>query len=372
MAPPAALTWEEISSILTFQEEADIQRLYRAIFGVRQMAPSQAEGIDLLIGAISARKSKSVLFRHECCYLLGQLGADTHDLTLKQRAFDGLLHVLTDLEEDEVTRHEAAEGIAAVFNYNLDASLSEEELGSIKVFFDKKHEEIVAAGIGADSSSTDPLQGELSEDSDDPERQSTFLSRNRSLIEILSRFSTMETALGQTCWLAVEGLKRETAKVCACQYVSYDPAIGDQTATRDEIPQYFDVLKDRSAPFFQRYVAMFTLRNLCAEAELASVLDEDTSSAVLRHEISFVLGQMESETARDALIRSLEKDGEHPMVRHESAIALGSIGTEVSKVKLQQFVNDSDQMVADSCLVALDTIAYWEAWEEEEERIRNS
>lgn len=60
------------------------------------------------------------------------------------------------------------------------------------------------------------------------------------------------------------------------------------------------------------------------------------------------------------------------MVRHESAIALGSIGGEVSKMRLQQFTGDSDQMVADSCLVALDTIAYWEAWEAEEARIKNS
>mmetsp|Transcript_13186 Transcript_13186/g.23722 ORF Transcript_13186/g.23722 Transcript_13186/m.23722 type:complete len:294 (-) Transcript_13186:144-1025(-) len=287
------------------------------------------------------------------------------------QGYNSLADRCTDAEEDEVTRHEAAEGIAAVFNYNLDELLSDEDIEGIKAFFNKKHEEMVAAGLGS-SSIDNALLADLKEDFENPERQSSFMSRNRSLIQILSRFSTMETALGQTCWLAVEGLKRETAKVCACQYVSYDPALGDPTATEDDIPQYLDILKDATAPFYQRYVALFTLRNLCAGAELANVLDEDTSSPVLRHEISFVLGQMESETARDALIRSLEKSSEHPMVRHESAIALGSIGTEVSKVKLQEYINDSEQMVADSCLVALDTIAYWEAWEEEEERIKNS
>jgi len=248
--------------------------------------------------------------------------------------------------------------------------LSEGDLTGIKSFFDQKHDEIVAKDIG--SSTTDHVLEAAEEQLDASKPLGAFQSRNHSLMQILSRFSTMETALGQTCWLAVEGLKRETAKVCACQYVSYDPAIGDLTATEDDIPRYYDVLRDSSGAFYQRYVAMFTLRNLAAEAKLAAVLDEDTSSPVLRHEISFVLGQMESETAREALIRSLEKKAEHPMVRHESAIALGSIGGEVSKMKLQQFTGDSDQMVADSCLVALDTIAYWEAWEAEEARIKNS
>ena len=49
----------------------------------------------------------SVLFRHECCYLLGQIGADSSDVTgVKKPVFLALLDVLEDDREDEVTRHE--------------------------------------------------------------------------------------------------------------------------------------------------------------------------------------------------------------------------------------------------------------------------
>merc|ERR1712048_1452313 len=133
-----------------------------------------------------------------------------------------------------------------------------------------------------------------------------------------------------------------------------------------DIPQYHAKLKDEGAAFFERYVAMFTLRNLRAVAPLVDCLKTDRSSTVLRHEISFILGQMEDEEAVDGLITSLESNEDHAMVRHESAIALGSIGSEKAKLVLQKFSRDPIPMVAESCLVALDTIAYWEAWEAEE------
>jgi len=37
---------------------------------------------------------------------------------------------------------------------------------------------------------------------------------------------TCECRLGETCYVALEGLKRQRARVCACQYRSFDPAIG--------------------------------------------------------------------------------------------------------------------------------------------------
>lgn len=114
---------------------------------------------------------------------------------------------------------------------------------------------------------------------------------------------------------------------------------------------------------------MFTLRNLGAAEVLAECLAKDTTSAVLRHELAFVLGQMENDVAVSALVKNLADLAEHPMVRHESAIALGTIGGDVAKQGLTEFVGDTDEMVADSCRVALDTAAYWEAWEALEARL---
>ena len=51
----------------------------------------------------------------------------------------------------------------------------------------------------------------------------------------------------------------------------------------------------------------------------------DTSSALLRHEVAFVLGQMQHPTALPALSTSLKRQHEHNMVRHEAAEALGAL-----------------------------------------------
>ena len=51
-----------------------------------------------------------------------------------------------------------------------------------------------------------------------------------------------------------------------------------------------------------------------------------SSSALMRHEIAYVLGQMQEEVTVEALTRQLENVKENNMVRHECAEALGSIG----------------------------------------------
>merc|ERR1712039_398329 len=109
-----------------------------------------------------------------------------------------------------------------------------------------------------------------------------------------------------------------------------------------------------------------------AVAGLTEILLSDKSSAVLRHGIAFVLGQMEDEAAAEALASSLACSEEHGMVRHEAAIALGSVGTSAAEAVLRKYVDDPDQLVAESCQVALDTAAYWRAWEELEARISST
>ena len=48
------------------------------------------------------------------------------------------------------------------------------------------------------------------------------------------------------------------------------------------------------------------------------------------------------------------------MVRHEAAEALGAIGTEKCIAMLKEYCKDKDMAVAESCVVALDNINYWE------------
>ena len=112
---------------------------------------------------------------------------------------------------------------------------------------------------------------------------------------------------------------------------------------------------------------MFSLRNRGGEEAvkaLGGALLSDESSALFRHEVAFVLGQMQHPAAIESLAGSLARTGEHGMVRHESAEALGAIeGTDAEWARceavLRQYLNDPDTVVGESCQVALDAAEYW-------------
>ena len=89
------------------------------------------------------------------------------------------------------------------------------------------------------------------------------------------------------------------------------------------------------------------------------VLDE--SSALLRHEVAYVLGQIQHPDSVKYLETSLKRHNEHRMVRHESAEALGAIEERWGECKaiLEQFLNDQCPVVRESCVVALDAADYW-------------
>lgn len=82
------------------------------------------------------------------------------------------------------------------------------------------------------------------------------------------------------------------------------------------------------------------------------------SSALFRHEIGYVLGQMQHPAAVPALRAALEHSNENPMVRHEAAEALGSIGKDECLAVLQRYREDQERVVKESCEVALDMLEY--------------
>ena len=88
------------------------------------------------------------------------------------------------------------------------------------------------------------------------------------------------------------------------------------------------------------------------------MLLEDKSSAVLRHEVAFVLGQMQRAVALGPLETSLRDTTENQMVRHEAAEAIGAISEESATPMLQEFSKDANQVVAESCIIALDISDY--------------
>ena len=108
---------------------------------------------------------------------------------------------------------------------------------------------------------------------------------------------------------------------------------------------------------------MFALRDLSSPPDLPTAVPAvlalakgfSDPSALFRHEIAFVFGQLSHPASIPSLVAALSNTKESSMVRHEAAEALGSLGDEegVEEV-LRSFLNDEEQVVRDSVIVALD------------------
>jgi deoxyhypusine monooxygenase len=122
-------------------------------------------------------------------------------------------------------------------------------------------------------------------------------------------------------------------------------------------------LLDTNRPLFLRYRAMFGLRDLASPPDLPTAIPAVQAlakgfadpSALFRHEIAFVFGQISHPASIPALTAALSDVEEASMVRHEAAEALGSLGDEdgVEDI-LKGFLDDKEQVVRDSVIVALD------------------
>jgi deoxyhypusine monooxygenase len=108
---------------------------------------------------------------------------------------------------------------------------------------------------------------------------------------------------------------------------------------------------------------MFALRDLASPPDLPTAIPAvhalasgfKDPSALFRHEIAFVFGQLSHPASIPSLVETLGNTTEASMVRHEAAEALGSLGEEegVEEV-LKKFLNDPEQVVRESIVVALD------------------
>lgn len=138
------------------------------------------------------------------------------------------------------------------------------------------------------------------------------------------------------------------------EYGSVDPAPPSTTVQLKELRA---VLLDEDQKMFQRMRSVFKLRNI-RSPESCLILCEafNSESALLRHELAYVLGQMQMDEALPTLIRILSDDKEHVMVRHEAAEALGAIGNHQAIPTLKQFLTDEHIEVSESCEVALDLL----------------
>ena len=76
-------------------------------------------------------------------------------------------------------------------------------------------------------------------------------------------------------------------------------------------------------------------------------------SALLKHELAYVLGQMKIPSALFNLDRVLRDVKEDPMVRQEAAEAMGAISSVQSVPTLKEFLTDERREVRETCEIAL-------------------
>ncbi|KAJ4313730.1 deoxyhypusine hydroxylase [Neodidymelliopsis sp. IMI 364377] len=302
---PADTQVSKLRQILVSEQEP-LARRFRALFSLKYLAslqPPSEETVPAIEAIAAGFGSPSALLKHELAYCLGQ---SRHDAAIAP-----LRKVLQDRQEDPMCRHEAAEALGAL-----------SDKGSLS------------------------LLREMRDSKDEPD------------------------VITETCDIAVDriewdhGLQKSQENIKKSDFTSIDPAPPmPQNSEKPSIPELEKTLMDTSLPLFQRYRAMFALRDLSSPPDLPTAVPAvhalargfDDPSALFRHEIAFVFGQLSHPASIPSLTKALSNATEESMVRHEAAEALGSLGDEAGvEDTLRKFLNDPEQVVRDSCIVALD------------------
>ncbi|KAL1456643.1 hypothetical protein WDU94_001357 [Cyamophila willieti] len=173
--------------------------------------------------------------------------------------------------------------------------------------------------------------------------------------------------VSETCYLALKRIKSMTVvdsnkKDNANIYGSVDPAPPLEDVS--DINKLKEILLDENEDLFMRYKAMFKLRDInSVESTLALTEGLSHGSSLYRHEVAFVLGQMQNPSSIPALTSALEDQSQNEMVRHECAEALGAIATPECYQVLKKYLKDEKVVVRESCEIALDMCDYENSFE---------
>ncbi|RDW80555.1 putative deoxyhypusine hydroxylase [Coleophoma crateriformis] len=318
MAPSATSpTPQEDPTVLALRktlvsESEPLARRFRALFSLKHLACQPETTLPAIQAIAAGFKSPSALLKHELAYCLGQ--------SRNLAASPFLRAVLEDKHEDAMCRHEAAEALGALGDVG--------SLALLKELRDSKDE-----------------------------------------LDVITE--TCELAVARIEW--ENSQERKAEKLRQSDFASIDPA-PPMEESQSNIEELEKSLLDPNLPLFLRYRAMFALRDLASPPDLPTAVPAVLAlakgfadqSALFRHEIAFVFGQLSHPASIPALTAALSDTKEASMVRHEAAEALGSLGEEegVEDV-LKRFLNDAEQVVRDSVIVALDMAEFEKAGEVE-------
>ncbi|KAF8465814.1 armadillo-type protein [Gautieria morchelliformis] len=263
----------------------------------------------------------SALLKHELAYVLGQMG--------NLHAVPVLEQVLGDMRQDAMVRHEAAEALGAL-----------------------------------SSTTSEPVLRRYLDDEERCVRE------------------TCEIALARIEWAGSQNADVHKRNYFS-QFTSVDPAPPSSlpptsAPPTSQIDSLRSALTSRTLPLFERYRAMFALRNIAGSRHLdtekyavdALAAGFSDDSELFKHEIAFVFGQLSTPHSIPALLQVLRDPRESSMVRHEAAEALGGIVGEAPRDADSEPVDvlavlkewsqreDAPRVVRESCIVAVDMWEY--------------
>ncbi|PAV17435.1 deoxyhypusine hydroxylase [Pyrrhoderma noxium] len=310
------------STLLNISGSVPLHERFRALFTLKSLKSDRA--IEIISEGF---KDESALLKHELAYCLGQIESES--------ALPVLESVLGDKNEDPMVRHEAAEALGA---------------------------------ISAESAL--PILREYLNDEERAVRETCEIAIDKIIWD--------HSEEGKAYHAKLEKDKEEEVPIT---YTSIDPAPPSSDKTKatkgssgllsgrpnptgispSDVPALRATLLDTKLPLFERYRAMFALRNIGTAAAVDALADGlKDDSALFKHEIAFVFGQLLSPHSVPALLRVLQDGSEQEMVRHEAAEALGGIATPEVLPHLKEWMSrtDAPRVVRESCMVALDMWEY--------------
>ena len=134
-------------------------------------------------------------------------------------------------------------------------------------------------------------------------------------------------------------------------------------------------------PMAKRFRALFSLKHLASqqpptrqtsEAIQAIAAAFSSSSALLKHELAYCLGQTKNLDAVPFLRNVLEDREEDAMCRHEAAEALGALGDTSSLELMRQLLHDENEptVVRETCDIAIDRILWEQSGARAKEKLK--
>lgn len=231
-----------------------------------------------------------------------------------------------------------------------------------------RHDVAFCMGQRQDPAALEVLQSILSDDREHPMVRHEAgealgaIGRPECLDALRRHRSDAAQEVAETCQLAlerIEHLQRHPGGTGAGEspYMSVDPTPPFPASTPTE--DLRRILLEPNEKMFDRYRALFALRNQGGDAAVAVLCEAfSASSALLKHEVAYVLGQLQHPLSVPTLGRVLRDPREHAMVRHEAAEALGAIADQGCVALLRAHTADPEPIVAHSCLVALDVLEH--------------